>query len=71
MDGRWDTDALWLSSFLTRMFSSIFGLLQYQRTLDSVRNLKEGIEISEYISRAQHSKVYANEITSMQIGEPG
>lgn len=71
MDGRWDTDALWLSSFLTRMFPSIFGLLQYQRTLDSVRNLKEGIEISEYISRAQHSKVYANEITSMQIGEPG
>jgi len=54
------------------MFSSIFGQQHYQRTVEGERNLREErIEISKYIPRVQHSKIYANEITSMQISEPG
>ena len=54
------------------MFSSIFGQRHYQRTVEGERNLREErIEISKYIPRVQHSEIYANEITSMQITEPG
>lgn len=51
------------------MFSLIFGL-QYQRTVEGVRNFKKGLEISECIFRAQHSKIHANKIKNMQISEP-
>ena len=45
--------------------------VQCQRAVDGARNLKEEIEISEYVSQAPHSKIYANGIASMQISEPG